>query len=71
MDPLRHFGLNAADHLRRTDGFRHCPDILVNCIYDPEGNDVAPFEEFMVYTAASVAGRASRSSWCRRLGVNP
>ena len=47
VDPLRHFGLNAADHLRRTDGFRHCPDILVNCIYDPEGNEVAPFEEFM------------------------
>lgn len=47
VDPLRHFGPNAADHLRRTDGFRHCPDILVNCIYDPEENEVAPFEEFM------------------------
>ena len=47
VDPLRHFGVNAADHLRRTDGFRHCPDILVNCIYDPEQNEVAPFEEFM------------------------
>ena len=46
-DPLRDFGPNAADHLRRTDGFPHCPDILVNCIYDPEANEVAPFEEFM------------------------
>jgi hypothetical protein len=46
-DPLRHFGANAADHLRRTDGFPHCPDILVNCAYDPEANEVAPFEEFM------------------------
>jgi hypothetical protein len=46
-DPLRHFGLNAADHLRRTDGFPHCPDLLVNCMYDPEANEVAPFEEFM------------------------
>lgn len=46
-DPLRHFGPNAAAHLRRTDGFRHCPDILVNCMYDPEANEVAPFEEFM------------------------
>jgi uncharacterized membrane protein YvlD (DUF360 family) len=46
-DPLRDFGPNAADHLRRTDGFPHCPDILVNCVYDPEANEVAPFEEFM------------------------
>ncbi|HEY7267819.1 MAG TPA: phage holin family protein, partial [Solirubrobacterales bacterium] len=46
-DPLRDFGANAADHLRRTDAFPHCPDILVNCMYDPEANEVAPFEEFM------------------------
>jgi uncharacterized membrane protein YvlD (DUF360 family) len=46
-DPLVDFGPNAADHLRRTDGFAHCPDILVNCMYDPEANEVAPFEEFM------------------------
>lgn len=46
-DPLRHFGLSAAAHLRRTDGFPHCPDLLVNCMYDPEANEVAPFEEFM------------------------
>jgi uncharacterized membrane protein YvlD (DUF360 family) len=46
-DPLIDFGPNAADHLRRTDGFAHCPDILVNCMYDPDANEVAPFEEFM------------------------
>jgi hypothetical protein len=46
-DPLEVFAPNAADHLRRTDGFPHCPDILVNCMYDPEANEVAPFEEFM------------------------
>lgn len=46
-DPLRHFGAHAGDHLRRTDGFPHCPDLLVNCMYDPEANEVAPFEEFM------------------------
>ena len=46
-DPLRDFGANAADHLRRTDGFPHCPDLLVNCMFDPEANEVAPFEEFM------------------------
>jgi len=46
-DPLLGFGPNAADHLRHTDGFPHCPDILVNCMYDLEANEVAPFEEFM------------------------
>ena len=47
VDPLREFEPHAADHLRRTDGFPHCPDILVNCMYDSEANEVAPFEEFM------------------------
>jgi uncharacterized membrane protein YvlD (DUF360 family) len=46
-DPLRDYGPNAADHLRRTDGFPHCPDILVMCVYDAAANEVAPFEEFM------------------------
>ena len=46
-DPLAPFGATAADHLRRTDGFPHCPDLLVNCMYDPDANEVAPFEEFM------------------------
>ena len=46
-DPLAVFGPNAADHLRRTDGFPHCPDLLVNCMFDPEANECAPFEEFM------------------------
>jgi uncharacterized membrane protein YvlD (DUF360 family) len=46
-DPLRDFGEHAADHLRRTDGFPHCPDLLVNCMYDATQNEVAPFEEFM------------------------
>ena len=46
-DPLADFGSRAADHLRRHDSFRHCPDILVNAMYDPETDEVAPFEEFM------------------------
>ncbi len=46
-DPLAHFGATAADHLRRHDAFPHCPDILVNCMYDPGTDEVAPFEEFM------------------------
>ena len=46
-DPLAHFDPTAADHLRRHDGFPHCPDILVNSMYDPGADEVAPFEEFM------------------------
>ncbi len=46
-DPLAHFDATAADHLRRHDRFPHCPDILVNCMYDPAADEVAPFEEFM------------------------
>jgi uncharacterized membrane protein YvlD (DUF360 family) len=46
-DPLAHFDPTAADHLRRHDRFPHCPDILVNSMYDPGSREVAPFEEFM------------------------
>ncbi len=46
-DPLACFDRTAADHLRRHDSFPHCPDILVNSMYDPDANEVAPFEEFM------------------------
>jgi uncharacterized membrane protein YvlD (DUF360 family) len=46
-DPLAHFDPTVADHLRRHDSFPHCPDILVNSMYDPAADEVAPFEEFM------------------------
>ncbi len=46
-DPLAAFDPTAADHLRRHDSFPHCPDILVNGVYDPEAGEIAPFEEFM------------------------
>ena len=46
-DPLAPFDPTAADHLRRHDGFRHCPDILINGAYDPVADEVQPFEEFM------------------------
>jgi uncharacterized membrane protein YvlD (DUF360 family) len=46
-DPLAVFGPHVADHLRRHDSFPHCPDILVNSMYDPATDEVAPFEEFM------------------------
>ncbi len=46
-DPLAGFDDTAAAHLRRHDSFPHCPDILVNGAYDPESDEIAPFEEFM------------------------
>jgi len=46
-DPLAAFGPRAADHLRRHDSFPHCPDLLVNSAYDPDEEEVGPFEEFM------------------------
>jgi uncharacterized membrane protein YvlD (DUF360 family) len=46
-DPLAQFDPTAAGHLRRHDRFPHCPDILVNSMYDATAGEVAPFEEFM------------------------
>jgi uncharacterized membrane protein YvlD (DUF360 family) len=46
-DPLEPFGPNAARHVRRTDGFEHCPDIVVNSTYWAELDEVAAFEELV------------------------
>jgi hypothetical protein len=46
-DPLASFGPNAARHIKRTDGFRHCPDIVVNSLYWHEADEVAAFEELV------------------------
>jgi uncharacterized membrane protein YvlD (DUF360 family) len=46
-DPLAPFGPNAADHVRRTDGFPHCPDIVLNSTYWADLDEVAAFEELV------------------------
>jgi hypothetical protein len=46
-DPLAPFGPNAAAHVLRTDGFAHCPDVLVNAAFSPETEEVAAFEELV------------------------
>jgi len=46
-DPLAPFGPNAADHLRRTDGFPHCADLMVNSTCWPQFEEVAAFEELV------------------------
>jgi uncharacterized membrane protein YvlD (DUF360 family) len=46
-DPLAPFGPNAARHVKRTDGFPHCPDIMVNSTYWDDTDEVAAFEELV------------------------
>jgi uncharacterized membrane protein YvlD (DUF360 family) len=46
-DPLAAFGPNAADHVRRTDGFAHCPDIVINGRWWEDLDEVAAFEELV------------------------
>jgi uncharacterized membrane protein YvlD (DUF360 family) len=46
-DPLAPYGEHAADHVRRTDAFAHCPDVLVNSSYWEESDEVAAFEELV------------------------
>ncbi len=46
-DPLADFGPHAAEHVRRTDGFPHCADLMVNSTFWPEFGEVAAFEELV------------------------
>jgi uncharacterized membrane protein YvlD (DUF360 family) len=46
-DPLAPFGENAAAKAKRTDGFPHVADIMVNSTYWPDLEEVAAFEELI------------------------
>ncbi|MBS1843266.1 MAG: phage holin family protein [Actinobacteria bacterium] len=46
-DPLTPFGPNATRHLRRTDSFPHCADLMINSAYWPRFEEVAAFEELV------------------------
>lgn len=46
-DPLAPFGPNAAAHVKRTDGFAHCADLMINSVLWPEFGEVAAFEELV------------------------
>jgi uncharacterized membrane protein YvlD (DUF360 family) len=46
-DPLRGFGPNAAAHVRRSDQFPHCPDLMINSTYWDDLDEVAAFEELV------------------------
>jgi uncharacterized membrane protein YvlD (DUF360 family) len=47
LDPLAPYGAHAADHVRRTDGFPHCPDLVLNSSYWADADEVAAFEELV------------------------
>ncbi|HVY95345.1 MAG TPA: phage holin family protein [Solirubrobacterales bacterium] len=46
-DPLAPFGPNAAAHVKRTDGFPHCADLMLNSTYWTDFGEVAAFEELV------------------------
>jgi hypothetical protein len=46
-DPLAPFGETATRHVRRTDGFSHTADIMVNSAYDAQSEEVYAFEELV------------------------
>ena len=46
-DPLAPFGATAVRHVRRTDGFVHVADIMVNSAYDAGKQQVYAFEELV------------------------
>jgi uncharacterized membrane protein YvlD (DUF360 family) len=48
-DPLAPFGPGAATHLRRTDGFEHVADIMVNSFYDADVEQGCAFEELISF----------------------
>jgi len=48
-DPLAPFSPGAAQHLLRTDGFRHVADIMVGSFYDPMLEEGCAFEELISF----------------------
>ncbi len=46
-DPLLPFGPNAATHVKRTDGFPHVADIMLNAPFDEMTGEIGAFEELV------------------------
>jgi len=46
-NPLANFRARAPKHLLRTHSFKHCPDILVNSLWDVQKREGAAFEELV------------------------
>lgn len=45
VNPLAGYGPRAADHVRRENSFKSCPDIVVNARLDPATDEVVGFED--------------------------
>ena len=48
-DPLAPFSTTAAQHLRRTDGFAHVADVMINSFYDHQLDEGCAFEELISF----------------------
>ena len=74
-DPLGRFAPNAAAHLRRTDGFDHVADIMVNSFYDHELEQGCAFEELISFHGGmggpADASRSSCTRWSCRCPSEP
>ncbi|MFE2054076.1 MULTISPECIES: alkaline phosphatase family protein [unclassified Streptomyces] len=57
--PMAVFGAGAADAVRRTDGFPHVADVMVNSMYDPGTGRVHAFEE-QIGSHGGLGGEQSR-----------
>ncbi|WP_370416910.1 phage holin family protein [Streptomyces fradiae] len=70
--PLTGFGPGAADAVRRTDGFPHVADIMVNSMHDPAAGTVHAFEE-QIGSHGGLGGDQSRPFllWPRELTPPP
>ncbi|GAA3388633.1 phage holin family protein [Streptomyces roseoviridis] len=70
--PLAVFGPGAAEAVRRTDGFPHVADIMINSMYDPETGAVHAFEE-QIGSHGGLGGEQARPflMWPRELTAPP
>ncbi|KIF77658.1 membrane protein [Streptomyces sp. 150FB] len=68
--PLAGMGPGAADAVRRTDGFPHVADIMVNSSYDPETGQVHAFEE-QIGSHGGLGGEQSRAFLLSPLVLSP
>jgi hypothetical protein len=46
-DPLALFGPHARAQVAKTDAMEHCPDVMVNSLWDQQTDEVAAFEELV------------------------
>ncbi|NWF26691.1 phage holin family protein [Streptomyces sp. PKU-EA00015] len=68
--PLAVFGPGAVEAVRRTDGFPHVADIMVNSMYDPRTGVVHAFEE-QIGSHGGLGGEQSKAFLLSPLELSP